>query len=411
MTRSLPRGRFTGIGLLAILLIAAAILAGIAIRPEGASQQIEWYPTYNIHSSSPEGTRAFSLWLNSLGYTSSSMEYRPFSIDSQDSLLLMLFPTLEPTSPQASAITDWVKQGGTLIVADNEENDLLQGLGVSVLPGVRQLSNVQLVDPSFGHPSVSPSSIYTYGSLELRSAAWIPVLNDSDTNEIVGATRTLGNGSIYAFSTGDLFSNIGLAQAGSRDFVINLLGRAPTGSTVVIDEYHHGYTEQGTFTRQLFTQPWGQAIIFIAVLLFVFLALTGRRFGAAVRPVARAAKRARAEYAQTIASLLQQRDQREWLRDHYVYQLKRALAARFRVRSNVTTAEFVQELAQRNADAAALAEPLKELEAPRAPSDSRMIVLMRETDQLVARLIEQQSPSSRATSQRIGPNEPSRKTG
>ena len=366
--RSIPRGRLSGITLLAILLIAAAVIAGIASQPKNASQQIEWNPTYNVHSSSPEGTRAFALWLNSLGYTSSTLEYRPFEIDSHDSLLLMLFPTLDPTSAQVSAITDWVKQGGTLIVADDEENDLLQQLGLSVLPGLRRLSDVQLVDPSFNQPPVDPSTIYTYGSLKLRNPAWVPVLNDFETDEIVGATRTLGNGSVYAFSTGDLFSNIGLTQAGSRDFVLNLLNRAPRGSTVVIDEYHHGYTEQGTFTRQLITQPWGQAIIFIAILLFTFIALAGRRFGAAIRPVARAAKRARAEYAQTLASLLQQRDQREWLRDHYVYQLKRALGKRFRVRSSLPTDEFVDQITLRNADAAALAGPLKELEAPSPPA-------------------------------------------
>ena len=408
--RSIPRGRFTGLILLAAVLIAAAVIAGITTRPQGATQQIDRHPTYDVHSSSPQGTRALSMWLSDLGYTTSTLEYQPFRVDSQDGLLFILFPSLELTDTQTAAIIDWVRGGGTLIIADVQEHYLLRQLGLFIIPRKATSTAAHPVEPSLNTPSVSPATINTYATLGWLDANWIPTVNDLSTGQVLGATRPLGQGSIFAFTTGDIFSNKGLTSVGNRDLTLNILQRVPVGSTVVIDEYHHGYTEQGTFTRQLFSQPWGQAIIFVAALLFAFIALTGRRFGAAIRPIARASKRARADFARTLASLLQQRDQRDWLRDHYVYQLKRSLAARFRVRSNLPADEFVQQLSHYNADAAALASPLAELEAARPPSDSRMIVLMREADQIVVRLLEPRTLAA-ATPRDIDPTEPARKTG
>ncbi len=123
---------------------------------------------------------------------------------------------------------------------------------------------------------------------------------------MIGTTRAIGKGQVFAFATGDIFSNNGLAQPGNRDLTLNILARIPQGSPVVIDEYHHGLTEQGTFTYQLLRKPWGWAILYLAAAIFIFIALTGRRFGHVVQPYAHALRRSRSEFAVTTASMLHQ---------------------------------------------------------------------------------------------------------
>ncbi len=385
---SLPRTKMLGPVILATLLILAAILTAIAIRQERTIQQPLAYPTYDVHESGPQGTRALDLWLSDLGYQPSTLQYRPFKVSSMDGLLLMLFPSLEPSDQQIQSIVSWVEQGGTLVIASGKPSNLLSQLGVQVIPHKAQMVDVHPAQPLLTDPPVGTSSVNTYATLAFRDPAWIPLLEGPNNGEIVAASMPKGDGTIIILSTGDPFSNSGLSEPGNRDLVLNLLASVPMGSTTIIDEYHHGFTEQGTFTYQLFRQPWGWAILYLAAVLFVFLVMSGRRFGHVTRAYSFAMRRTRSEFAITLASMLHQNRHRDWLRDHYLDQLKRMLGTRFRVQSTLPTPIFLEQVAQRNPNAIELVEPLREIESDRVPEEQRLVSLIREIELIAARLMQ-----------------------
>lgn len=391
MSAYLPSRRATGPIVLGTLVIIMLVLAAISVQSNSSSNDEASRPTYDVHSSAPGGTRALSLWLAAMGYQTSTLEYQPFHLSGQDRLLLMLFPSLEPNDQQTDAILSWVRQGGTLGVATGSRLELLDQLGLDVAPHVARASEAVPVDPSLDDPRVPAQQLYTYANLTWRDPAWIPVLDERGSGTVIAASRSLGRGQVLAITSGDPFTNSGLSFYGNQNLMLNVLAPIPAGSSVVIDEYHHGLTEQGTFTYQLLRQPWGWAIIYLALAIFVYIALTGRRFGHAVRPYVAAARRSRSEFATTLAVMLHQSGQRAWLRDHYVEQLKRSLSARFRLQPSLPASLFVEELARRQPGAAALAGPLEQLEAERLPDQRRLIGLIRESETVAARLLERGS--------------------
>jgi hypothetical protein len=290
-----------------------------------------------------------------------------------------------------------------LVLASGYETSLQTQLGLTVIQSAEVESAVVSVDPSWNDPPLAPVTVDTYASLQWRNAAWIPVLEERSTGKIVAASRNVGEGTILALTTGDPFSNSGLSQQGNRDLALNILARVSPSGTVIIDEYHHGFTEQGTFTYQLLRQPWGWAILFLATAIFAFIALNGRRFGRTTQPYAHALRRSRSEFAATLASMLHQNGQRDWLRERYVEQLKRSLGARYRVASNLATPDFVAQLAQRRPAAVALSKPLEQLEVSLVPDERRLVDLIRETETISAQ-VNERPPTTGSGDNRLRPN-------
>ena len=373
-------------GILIGILLLIALLSAISAARQGTAETPRAYPEYNVHSSGADGSRALALWFHDLGYAPRTLEYEPFKLRGDDGLLFMLFPTLDANDAQIAEIDAWVRDGGTLVLASGKPNALLEHFGVTVVAGDPQLTSVRPLQPLLLNPVPQSTSFNRYGELLLLDPSWVPLLGDA--GHVVAALRTIGSGRVIALSSGDPFSNAGLKQPGNAALALNLLAGLSTNRGVVIDEYHHGFTEQGTLGYRLVHRPWGWAIIFLALAGFVYLALSGRRFGSIVKPYVQGTRRARAEYATTLASLLQQGGHREWLRDQYLDQLKRRLATRFRLRSSGTTADFVTQLVEHAPGATTLAEPLRQLDASPVPDEQALIGLIRETEQIATELID-----------------------
>lgn len=386
MKAFLTCSRMTATIVLASLLVVSGVVAAVSYSRRGTSPTPVTYPTYDVNSSGPQGTRALFLWLADLGYQPTTLAYQSFQLSPRNGILFMLFPSVNPNGQQVASILSWVNAGGTLVLASGTSNTLLGQLNVGVVPLDARRTDVHAVQPWLSVPLQGSSTVDTYGALSLHDPAWVPLL-DGSNGEIVAASRSQGNGSIVVLSTGDPFSNYGLTQTPNRDLVLSLLSLSPPGSTAIIDEYHHGFTEQGTFTRQLLTQPWGISALGAALLLFVYLVFTGLRFGPAVQISPRALKRARSEFATTLASMLHQGGHQEWLRNHYLQQLKRTLGSRFGVPVNLATNDFIEQLTERNPGAAALSEPLRRLAETRVPDDTSLVTLIRETERVAATLL------------------------
>lgn len=217
---------------------------------------------------------------------------------------------------------------------------------------------------------------------------WVTLLERGEEGgDVVGAVSTVGKGRVFALASFDPLSNGYLGKADNWALVLQMLGDVPPGSLLLFDEYHHGFTESGTLNAHLLSDPWGWAVLYGGVLLFVYLALAGRRFGRVLVPATFGARRQRAEYAATMAGLLRHGGHQQWLCGQFAAQLKRSLASRYRVPADLPAARFVSTLAAEKPKAAGLAGPLERLERADLGDEAAVLGLIREAEALRLRLL------------------------
>jgi hypothetical protein len=243
------------------------------------------------------------------------------------------------------------------------------------------------IAPWYWRQSAARGRVVRFLGLGDVCSDYLSVLCQPTLEEPVAAAATLGRGRAYALAATLPLSNAGLSRADNWKLVLHFLAAVPRGSTVVFDEYHHGLTEHGTLGARLLREPWGWAILYVAALLFAFVALRGRRFGRALPSFQNGPRRSREEYVSTLAALLRQGGHRAWLCEQYAGQVKRALGTHFRVQADLPAREFVAALAAQRPEAAALASPLSRMEGKEAGDDAAVVALMHEVDAIGDRLV------------------------
>lgn len=396
---------------LALLAALLAVFVGLATFTERQVSQrgSPAGPALSIHSNEPDGSRALFLWLQELGYRTDAIEFRPFRLDPSARLLFLLAPLTDISPPQLSELQGWVERGGTLVVATERPNSLLERLGAQVKPrGDRQreegasplnwlglrdrvpegpTSTVVARQPVFENPSVRRVEGSGFAGLTFSRPEWVAILGQRHGGETVAGVVTLGRGRVYAISSIDPLSNGYLGRADNWALVMHLLSGVPAGSLLLFDEYHHGLTESGTLNGYLLSEPWGWAILYGLVLAFAYVALSGRRFGRAAVPVAAGSRRERSEYVATMAALFRHGSHQVWLCRQFAGQVKRSLSSRYRIPADLPAADFVSGLSAVRPEAAALAAPLERLEGVEAIDEATALALMREANTLRSRLL------------------------
>ena len=373
---------------LAMLVAALMLVTGLAMLVAHYAPPVVAGPPLSAHSTQPQGALALSLWLDSLGYKTGSLEYQPFAIDPKARALLILAPTQPVTDAQASEIFGWVERGGTLILVTDHGGPLLDRLGVKV-SALHQATAISVpLEPVFQRPALRQVDTKAASALSFSRSEWVPLLGLAGSErDVVAGTAQLGSGRAFVLTAAYPLSNEGLGKSDDWALASYFLKGIPMGGLVLFDEYHHGFTEYGTLDRMLFTQPWGWAILYVVALLFAFVALSGRRLGPALAAVVAGPRRSRSEYVATLAALLRQGKHTEWLRQQFVGQVKRSLGSRYRVRADLPAAEFVAALTRVRPEAEEMARPLQQLEQG-ADSDERAVVdLIRDVEKVRARLL------------------------
>jgi hypothetical protein len=113
---------------------------------------------------------------------------------------------------------------------------------------------------------------------------------------------TPGRGSLVLLASSSPLQNGALGQADNAAFALDLV---PAGSTVVFDEYDHGFGHAGSGLAGLpAAWRWGLAFVLLSVLVWVLSA--ARRFGPP-DPPARITVPARVRYVDAMATLLSTR--------------------------------------------------------------------------------------------------------
>jgi Domain of unknown function (DUF4350) len=251
-------------GTVAILIAAAAYIG----QPSPDS------PQHSSNSDAANGTSAVRLFAAAMGHPVTQIA-GTFSAPAPSGLMFVFTPA--SYSPDEAAQTlQWVRSGGILVYASETGDPELDGaLGVTRIAGYVPSSG-ELGNPVVdGVGRVAGAGFVT--ALD-TSADQVPILRTGG-GFVTGYLQTLGAGSVIVLSDPLVLCNGYLDKLDNGRLAADLLATVKAGATVGFDEYHHGLVLSDVRLQPWVTTPWGAALIWLLVAVFVGLILRGRPFG------------------------------------------------------------------------------------------------------------------------------------
>ncbi|MDQ3327245.1 MAG: DUF4350 domain-containing protein [Chloroflexota bacterium] len=328
-----------------LTLLAAATLTSLSAT-EGDSEAQGLL--LDAHSSADNGALALYLWTKELGRKTEYLEYKPFALGTDDALLVSLEPTTRYEPEQITEVREWVRDGGTLLLAAETPAALHEALGFE-LDEINLFTGAKPLQPLLQQPPVD--NVSAYSSKQIGFDGGVPLLGAATyRREPVLVTERLGAGRVWVLSIPRALSNEKLREADNAKFYLNVLAQSREG-TVVFDEWHHGREGAESLRSLLLSERWGWATWYTALVTLLYFLLRGRRLGRPVRLIT-TRYRSSGEYVRSLASMLRSAGKREYLRAHYSDQWIRALrrAAGLPVAASL---QDVQDVAEANTGAPA----------------------------------------------------------
>jgi hypothetical protein len=278
-----------------LLLISGAILlvlivATVAFAPSPDEEEGQGIPT--TYSTTNGGAQAAYLLVRELGYNSVRWEKSPTELpaDAVGKILILAGPSDFPDKNERNALLTFVRSGGWIVYAGNFPYLFLESGAVSPPSFARAAS---MTANTFSAIAPSP---FTQGAPKITMNAsnrWIasdgtqvPLYGDPD--EPVVVTWHLERGRVLWWAGPTPVTNSGITRDGNLPFFLGCIqavrpGASPDETTVLWDEYFHGYRGSLWDYFQETPVPW--AIFQLAlVAAFVILAF-GRRSGPIYAPV------------------------------------------------------------------------------------------------------------------------------
>jgi hypothetical protein len=307
--------------LVLFVVLAALAVASSGVGGGGAS------PTFgrsgSIYDESPGGASVLRRYLEGVGVTVVPVQGDRFAPSGAGiTTLFLLGPTDVLESADLQALHDFVRFGGTLVIATDlglNERRLLDDFGLSPRGGAVRGGEVPVRSIAFAVPPVRILNV-AYG-LALRPADAATTLVLDDGAPFVGLASE-GRGRVFAVGSLAPFVNSGIGLADNGRFALAL---AQGAARVGFDEYHHGARPAPEFNA-LLAQTWlGRALLAAFALGFVYLVLTGRRLGPPL-PLDPRPPRSSLEYIRSFAGLARRSGHGEIARRRLRDDLQRELA-------------------------------------------------------------------------------------
>ena len=279
-----------------VLALVLALLIGV-VAYFGQPKQDS--PEHNSNSDAANGTSAARLFAQAMGHPTSQIE-GTFSPPSQNGLMFVFTPTSPYTSDDADQTVSWVRQGGVLIYA-SERGDAQLDRAFSVT----RLNGYVSGQTEYANPVLDGVTTVSGGGLAipfLASPAQIPILRAGNAYPL-GYIQKVGLGTVVVLADPLVLCNGYLDKADNGRLLSDLLGLVGPTAAVGFDEYHHGLILSDLAPQAWVSTPWGAAILWFLVAVFVGLLLRGRRFGPLIQRPAEV-RRADAEWAVAVGELL-----------------------------------------------------------------------------------------------------------
>ena len=278
-----------------IALVLAVLIGGVAYFAQPQQDS----PEHSSNSDAANGTSAVRLFAQSMGHPTSQVE-GTFAPPSPNGLMFVFTPTSPYTQDEADATATWVRLGGVLVYASEQgDPELDRALSVTRLNGLVS-SQTQIGVPVLDSVTTVSGGAYSV-PLDV-SPAQVAILRSPDGFPL-GFMQRLGEGTLVVLADPLVLCNGYLDKADNGLLASDLLGLVDAGAAVGFDEYHHGLILSDFAPQAWVTTPWGAAILWFIVAIFVGLLLRGRRFGPLI-PRPPEVARADAEWAVAVGELL-----------------------------------------------------------------------------------------------------------
>ena len=332
---------------LALFLILTVVTA-VAVYQE-AQNAID-QPDMAAFSDEPEGTRALFLYLNEIGFSAYDEVQTEFEIPENTDVMMLLEPLFGMADEEWEQIDEWVREGGTLIIAGSDIGTLVAFDRYDTLLRGNPLQDLSLSwqNPLLNSPTI-PADIQLENNLILESERenLLVHLATQDGGQPVIISLPQGDGRVILSAMPQIFTNQGLSQAGHAEIALNLITISGDVQNIWFDEWHHGIRpvlEAAENNNWLQQTPVGRSILYMAIVLFIGLILRGRLFGRPVPLQKELNRRAPLEYISGIANLSRRSGNRTAVLEDYHGRLKRSIGHRYRVNPSLPDDEFIAQL-------------------------------------------------------------------
>jgi Domain of unknown function (DUF4350) len=295
-----------------LLLIAGAILlvlivATVIFSPAPDTDEDAGVPT--TYSTTRSGAQAAYLLLRELGYRSERWEKSPTELPSgpQGTILILANPNDFPNKPEREALLRFVRSGGWIIYAGNFPFLFLETGAVSP-PSLLRPSNLasetfSAISPSVFTLSAPKITMNAFDRWVASDGSQVPLYGDAE--EPVVVTWRSGSGRILWWTAPTPVTNSGISREGNLPFFLGCIqalrpGASPGDTTVLWDEYFHGY--RGSLWDYFAETPVPWAIVQLALLAAFILMAFSRRSGPLYAPAV-ASRLSPLEFVDTLGDL------------------------------------------------------------------------------------------------------------
>jgi hypothetical protein len=277
------------VGLVSVAIAAAAYF----LQPRQDS------PDHSSWSDASNGTSAVRLFAESMGHSTSQIG-GTFDAPSAPGLMFVFTPTSPYRADEAQRTRKWVAMGNVLIYAAEEgDRELDRALGVTRAPGFALISNEVATPVVSGVTNIAGAGLV----MPLEPGPEQVTFLRASNGPVLGYMQKIGFGRVVVLADPLVLCNGYLGKQDNGRLLADLLGLTAYNFPVFFDEYHHGIVV-GDFAPQAWlTTPWGAALLWLLVAVFVGLLVRGRPFGPLIPRPAQAA-RADVEWAVAVGGLL-----------------------------------------------------------------------------------------------------------
>ena len=359
----------------ALLVVTIVVLAATTTGPSSASAR-----SGSAYDSGSGGAAALRKYLEAMGATTTTVQGETFAVP-QAAVMVLLGATEAVSDTDIQQLRAFVGSGGTLVAATEQgvfDRGVFDAFGVRIsgiaFAGAHDVASAAFADPPARRMFIDRGVTLVPGpqgdalATDGRAAVIVAVRE--------GSGMFIGVGSLWPFLGG------GLGEEDNARVVLGLL-RPALGRSLAFDEYHHGLHPSSDLTV-LIERTWpGRALVFVGVLTFLYLVLSGRRLG---RPIPLAVRPARSslEYVRGFAGLVRRSGRGEIARRRMREDLHTGLARDLGLDPATPFERVLVTLAAQDRERAARARAIDDALAAPLPDD-RLLRTVGQIDTLLAR--------------------------
>jgi uncharacterized protein DUF4350 len=278
-----------------IVGLGILLVAGLAY----VAQPHQDSPEHGSSSDAANGTSAARLFSQAMGHPTEQVAGTFPPADLLD-IMFVFTPTSPYSTDDAQRTLAWVRNGGVLVYASEQgDPELDSAFGVSRLGGFAA-AGIQT-----GNPVIDGVNQVSGGELVMPldpAAGQVPILRTQD-GLVSAYLQHIGSGAVVVMADPLILCNGYLDERDNGRFLADLLSIAGPNARVGFDEYHHGVILSDFAPQAWVSTPWGAALLWLLVAIFVGLFLRGRSFGPLIRRPADA-PRSDVEWSVAVGELL-----------------------------------------------------------------------------------------------------------